>query len=102
MPILKMQVTCVKISGRRSLERKYRVEGNHQYDASSSRQPTAPKRRPGGRSARIRAAVMDATMEMLKERELEEFNVAEIAARVGVHESTIYRRWGSRDGSLIT
>jgi AcrR family transcriptional regulator len=44
---------------------------------------------------------MDATMDMLKERELSEFNVAEIAARVGVHESTIYRRWGSRDGLII-
>jgi len=60
-----------------------------------------PKRRPGGRSTRIRNAVMDAVMKMLEERGIEGFNVAEIAASVGVPESTIYRRWGSRDGLLI-
>lgn len=60
-----------------------------------------PKRRPGGRSMRIRNAVMDAVMKMLEERGIEGFNVAEIAASVGVPESTIYRRWGNRDGLLI-
>jgi AcrR family transcriptional regulator len=50
---------------------------------------------------RIRNAVMDAVMEMLEERGIEGFNVAEIAAKVGIPESTIYRRWGNRDGLLI-
>lgn len=63
--------------------------------------PSAPKRRTGGRSARIRQAVMDATMDMLRDEDIESFNVAAIASQVGVHESTIYRRWGSRDGLII-
>jgi AcrR family transcriptional regulator len=50
---------------------------------------------------RIRNVVMDAVMEMLQERGIEGFNVAEIAEQVGVPESTIYRRWGSRDGLVI-
>jgi AcrR family transcriptional regulator len=40
-------------------------------------------------------------MNMLKERGIEGFNVAEIAARVGVPESTIYRRWKSREELVI-
>ncbi|GCE48585.1 TetR family transcriptional regulator [Thermosporothrix hazakensis] len=63
--------------------------------------PTSPRRRPGGRSARIRAAVMEATMQMLKDRGIEGLNVAEIAARVGIPESTIYRRWKSREGLVV-
>jgi len=50
---------------------------------------------------RIRNAVMDAVMEMLQKRGIEGFNVAEVAAHVGIPESTIYRRWGSRDGLVI-
>ena len=61
-----------------------------------------PKRRPGGRSARIRTAVMDAVMDLLRERgSAEELHITEVAARVGVPESTIYRRWRSRAELLV-
>jgi AcrR family transcriptional regulator len=63
----------------------------------------APKRRPGGRSARIRAAVLETTMNMLREQggSSEGLYVAEVAARVGVPESTIYRHWKSREELLV-
>jgi len=57
---------------------------------------TTPSRRPGGRSARVRAAVLAATTQALLEHGLDELSVAEVAQRAGVHEVSIYRRWGTR------
>lgn len=50
--------------------------------------------RPGGRAARVQAAVHTATRELLAERGRDELTVPLIAARAGVTPSTIYRRWG--------
>ncbi|MDD7939136.1 TetR/AcrR family transcriptional regulator [Actinomycetospora lutea] len=59
------------------------------------------KRRPGGRSARVRAAVLDATFALLRSRGLEGLKIAEVAERAGVHETSIYRRWGNRENLLL-
>jgi AcrR family transcriptional regulator len=77
------------------------MEGDQRQNAPSDSQQTTPRRRLGGRSARIRTAVLDATMDMLRERGLEGLNVAEIATRVGVPESTIYRRWKNREELVV-
>ncbi len=50
--------------------------------------------RPGGRSARVQAAVHQATLELLGEHGRAALTVPMIAARAGVTPSTIYRRWG--------
>lgn len=50
--------------------------------------------RPGGRSARVQAAVHQATRELLDQRGRAALTVPLIAARAGVTPSTIYRRWG--------
>lgn len=50
--------------------------------------------RPGGRSARVQAAVHAAVRDLLAERERGEISVPLVAARAGVTPSTIYRRWG--------
>lgn len=58
---------------------------------------TSPRRtdsRPGGRSARVRAAVHQAVRELLTE-EANELTIPVVAARAGVHATTVYRRWGS-------
>ncbi|MFQ6393136.1 TetR/AcrR family transcriptional regulator [Nocardia sp. KC 131] len=52
-------------------------------------------RRPGGRSARVRAAVHKAVTELAAERGYGNFTVAEVAARAGVADTSIYRRWGN-------
>ncbi|MGD9532120.1 TetR/AcrR family transcriptional regulator [Pseudonocardia sp.] len=59
------------------------------------------RRRPGGRSARVRRAVLDATVELLERHGLDGLSVSEVAARAGVHETSIYRRWGTRDTLMI-
>lgn len=50
--------------------------------------------RPGGRSARVQAAVHKATQELLDEIGRNALTVPLIASRAGVTPSTIYRRWG--------
>jgi AcrR family transcriptional regulator len=57
--------------------------------------PTASHTRPGGRSARIRAAVHRAVEELLAEGPSEALTIPLVAARAGVHPTTLYRRWGS-------
>lgn len=57
--------------------------------------------RPGGRSARVRAAVRAATLAELAEKGYAGLTVENVAARSGVHKTTVYRRWQGVEG-LIT
>lgn len=50
--------------------------------------------RPGGRSARVQAAVHQATHELIDLHGRAALTVPLIAARAGVTPSTVYRRWG--------
>ena len=56
--------------------------------------------RPGGRSARVRADVLGAALDLL-DLGLEHVTIPNIAERSGVAPSSIYRRWGSRESVLI-
>lgn len=71
--------------------------------AEGAREPNEPPRRgsrPGGRSARVRARVLEATLEELVEAGYGALSVESIARRAGVHKTTVYRRWPTRE-SLI-
>lgn len=68
---------------------------------ASDRGHRSGKQRPGGRTARNTQAVRKATVALLVERGLEGFSVREIAVRAGVDQSTIHRRWGSRQNVLL-
>lgn len=50
--------------------------------------------RPGGRSARVQAAVHQAVRNLIAEQGRSALTVPLIAARAGVTPSTLYRRWG--------
>ena len=52
--------------------------------------------RPGGRTAKNTAAVLAAAIDELSERDYADISVESIAARAGVHKTTVYRRWGSK------
>jgi AcrR family transcriptional regulator len=59
-----------------------------------------PASRPGGRTARIREQVLAAVQAELTEHGYDALTVDTVAARAGVHRTTVYRRW--RDvGGLI-
>jgi AcrR family transcriptional regulator len=51
--------------------------------------------RPGGRSARVQAAVHRAVLELQADAGEAELTVPAIAVQAGVTPSTIYRRWGT-------
>ena len=53
--------------------------------------------RPGGRTARTAAAVFAAAINELSERGYDDISIETIAARAGVHKTTLYRRWHSKD-----
>jgi AcrR family transcriptional regulator len=54
------------------------------------------EQRPGGRTAKVRTAVLSATMAALVEHGYESLNVEDIARRAGVHKTTVYRRWPTK------
>jgi len=60
---------------------------------------THPAQRPGGRSERIRQAVLAAADELAERGG--EITVAALAERSGVTEVTIYRRWRTADNVLL-
>ncbi|MFE6227327.1 MULTISPECIES: TetR/AcrR family transcriptional regulator [unclassified Streptomyces] len=57
--------------------------------------------RPGGRTAKVRRAVLDATQAALAAGGFDSLNMDQIAAAAGVGKTTVYRRWGSPAG-LVT
>ncbi|SEG87710.1 transcriptional regulator, TetR family [Nonomuraea solani] len=57
-------------------------------------------KRPGGRSARVRDAVRQATLAELVEGGYSGLTVENVAERSGVHKTTVYRRWGGVEGLI--
>jgi AcrR family transcriptional regulator len=64
---------------------------------SQATSQTAGRRRTGGRSARVRQAVLQATVQTVAERGADAVNIAEIARQAGVHDTSIYRRWPTKE-----
>jgi len=62
--------------------------------------PTAAAHRPGGRTARVRAQVLDAVRAELAEGGHAALTMEGVAARAGVHRTTVYRRWRDVGGLL--
>lgn len=52
--------------------------------------------RRGGRSARVRAAVIAATLDELVDRGYSGVSLDGVAARAAVHKTTVYRRWRTK------
>lgn len=54
--------------------------------------------RPGGRTARVRTAVLEAAGNLLAEHGFARLDLAEVAARAEVGKTTVYRRWRTPAG----
>ncbi|MFF9342672.1 MULTISPECIES: TetR/AcrR family transcriptional regulator [unclassified Streptomyces] len=61
--------------------------------------PSAPPLRRRG--ARMRAAVLAATVDVLTEHGLAGTTVGAVARAAGVHETSLYRRWGTRERLIL-
>lgn len=55
-----------------------------------------PRRRTGGRSARVLEAVANAALQELSESGIENFSLPAVANRAGVSSSSLYRRWPNK------
>ncbi|MDF4251321.1 TetR-like C-terminal domain-containing protein [Streptomyces sp. WMMB303] len=70
----------------------------------SDRPPEHPRphgaTRPGGRTARTRAAVLAAAWDELDTQDLASLTIERIAQRSGVHAATIRRRWRTVEGVI--
>ncbi len=62
---------------------------------------THRRTRPGGRSARVRSAVLKATLDELLETGYAALTVEKVAIRAGVHKTTIYRRWQTSQSLVL-
>ncbi|MFF1380538.1 TetR/AcrR family transcriptional regulator C-terminal ligand-binding domain-containing protein [Streptomyces sp. NPDC058308] len=68
--------------------------------AADSTPPAPGTRRPGGRTARTRAAVRDAVLSGLADHGYPGLTVEYVADHSGVHKTTLYRRWGGLEGMV--
>jgi AcrR family transcriptional regulator len=59
------------------------------------------RRRTGGRSARVREAVLKATLQAVAAGGADTVSISEIARRAEVHETSIYRRWPTREHLVL-
>jgi AcrR family transcriptional regulator len=57
--------------------------------------------RPGGRSARVRAAVQAATLDELAAAGYADLTIEAVAERAGVNRTTIYRRWPNKRSLVL-
>src|SRR6185437_10754623 len=80
-------------AGHRSLEYSL-MQDFSRYSARVVNRPQTMQR-PQGRSARIRQQVHWAVIDLLLDRSADELSIPLVADRSGVHQATIYRRWGS-------
>ncbi|MFE9637281.1 TetR/AcrR family transcriptional regulator [Streptomyces sp. NPDC006463] len=71
-------------------------ESGHADDSDQA----TPRRRTGGRSARVRAQVLAAVGDLLMEGGYDALTVDTVAERAGVHRTTVYRRWRDVGGLL--
>ncbi|MEU3217629.1 TetR/AcrR family transcriptional regulator C-terminal ligand-binding domain-containing protein [Streptomyces sp. NPDC006971] len=62
---------------------------------------SADDRVRGMRGARLRAAVLDATIARIETVGIDDTRIADIARTAGVHETSVYRRWKTRPRLLI-
>ena len=57
--------------------------------------------RPGGRTAKVRRAVLDAAIDELIAHGFHGLNMEQVAARAGVGKTTVYRRWRTPAGLTV-
>lgn len=62
---------------------------------------SAGTQRPGGRTAQTRQQVFEATLAELVGQGYDRLSIESIAQRAGVHKTTVYRRWRTKDRLVV-
>lgn len=63
---------------------------------SISTAPSSTSRRPGGRTARVRSAILDATLEIVADGGYQSLTIDALATAAAVNKTTIYRNWPTK------
>ena len=63
--------------------------------------PESSRARPGGRAARVKQAVHQAVIEAVSEHGADKVSIPDVSRRAGVRDSSIYRRWGTRENLVL-
>lgn len=63
--------------------------------------PASSRTRPGGRAARVKQAVHRAVVEAVVEHGADKVSIPDVSRRAGVRDSSIYRRWGTRENLVL-
>ncbi len=59
------------------------------------------RNKPIGRGKKVRTAVLEATLAALAETGYTALSIDDIARRAGVHKTTVYRRWQTRENLVV-
>lgn len=70
-------------------------------DETGDHEPSDRRNRPGGRAARVVAAVHAATVELLLARGYDEVGIPAIAEAAKINSTSIYRRWTSKEELVL-
>ena len=63
--------------------------------------PASSRTRPGGRAARVKQAVHQAVIDAVSEHGADKVSIPDVSRRAGVRDSSIYRRWGTRENLVL-
>ncbi len=69
--------------------------------AQTTKASASVRRRTRGPSSRVRAAAIAATLAELAEGGYSGLSLERVARRAGVHKTTLYRRWGTREELVL-
>ncbi|HCS56436.1 MAG TPA: TetR family transcriptional regulator [Gordonia polyisoprenivorans] len=69
-------------------------------NTSSESSDQLRRTRPGGRTALVRRSVLDATIAELADSGFAALSFDRVASRAGVHRTTLYRRWETREALI--
>lgn len=58
-------------------------------------------RRPGGRNARVREQILNATAQLVARDGIDGFRYEEVADFAGVHKTSVYRNWPDREELVV-
>jgi AcrR family transcriptional regulator len=64
-------------------------------------QEPAVRRRTGGRSARVREAVLKAAVQAVAEHGADAVSISAVARQAEVHETSVYRRWPTKEHLVL-
>lgn len=77
-----------------------KAESPHRVTKAKGKPAKVARPRTGGRSARVVAQVLSATLEVFAEQGYAGLSVEAVALRAGVNKTTVYRRWPAKSDLL--